>query len=232
MISNYNKKVDIAKKKNIQNEEKSEELKEKINDYERKNKEYKNKIAKIFDLKETEKRKENNSKYYVKSNPNSLRGRYIEMEEKFEMERFKRENALMSHINQFQKKINGYLEKKEEKEKKIKNTIREIEKKREEQRLMNSMHYDEVREKIKDRKKKEENERKKKIESLEKKDLKNFAIKQEKFKMFEERKKMNQKNKEDKIAIKEKLKEIINEKKNLGNIGDDENFINNIKYNI
>ena len=162
MMSNYNKKVETAKKKNTQNMEKSEELKEKINDYERKNKEFKNKIAKIFDLKEMEKGKENNLKYYVKSNPNSFRGRYIEMKEKFEMERFKRENALMSHINQFQKKINGYLEKREEKEKKIKNTIKEIEKKREEQRLMNSMHYYEIREKIKDKKKKEENERKKK----------------------------------------------------------------------
>ena len=71
------------------------------------------------------------------------------MEEKFEMERFRRENALMSHMNQFQNKINGYLEKNEQKEKKIKKTMQNLEKIREEKRIIQSMHFDEIREKIK-----------------------------------------------------------------------------------
>ena len=59
MMSNYDKKVYMTKKqqteqnksKNI-NEEKIEELKEQIKDYERKNNEYKQKISSLFDLKE------------------------------------------------------------------------------------------------------------------------------------------------------------------------------------
>ena len=236
---NYDKKVDIAKKKSTQNSEKSMELKEKIKDYERKNKEYKDKIAKMFDLTEKENEKQNEkknnstSKYYVKSNPNSGRGKYsyMDIEDKYEMERFKRENALMSHMNQFQKKINGYLEKNEEKEKKIKKVIEEEKKKREEKRLMNNIHYDEIREKIKDKKKRDENERQKKIENLEKKELKNFAIRQEKLKMNEERRKINQISNEEKQILRAKIKEILNEKKNLDNIGEEQNLINNLMYN-
>ena len=181
----------------------------------------------------TKKKNNSTSKYYVKSNPNSGRGKYsyMDIEDKYEMERFKRENALMSHMNQFQKKINGYLEKNEEKEKKIKKVIEEEKKKREEKRLMNNIHYDEIREKIKDKKKRDENERQKKIENLEKKELKNFAIRQEKLKMNEERRKINQISKEEKQILRAKIKEILNEKKNLDNIGEEQNLINNLMYN-
>ena len=92
------------------------------------------------------------------------------------------------------------------------------------------MHFDEIREKIKDNQKRLEKERKKKLENLEKKDLKDFAIKQEKIRMYEERKKMNQQNYEEREAMKAKLKEILKDKKDINNI-DNENFISSIINN-
>ena len=60
-------------------------------------------------------------------------------------------------------------------------------------------------------------------------------IKQEKIKMYEERKKMNQLNAEEREIMKNKLKEMLNSKKinskNINNIEIDENLINNIIYN-
>ena len=58
-----------------------------------------------------------------------------------------------------------------------------------------------------------ENKRNIKLKDLEKKDLKDFAIKQEKIKMYEERKKINQQSYEEREAMKAKLKEIFKEQK-------------------
>ena len=59
MLSNYDKKIYMTKKqqqeqnkKGSLNEEKLEEIKEQIKDYERKNNEYKQKISNMFELKE------------------------------------------------------------------------------------------------------------------------------------------------------------------------------------
>ncbi len=57
---------------------------------------------------------------------------------------------------------------------------------------------------------KNEVKRKKLLENIEKKDLKNYAIKQEKIKMIEERKKMNMVNQEEREALKKKIQNIIN----------------------
>lgn len=233
MLLNYDQKISVTKKKQSQsnNKDKMEDLKEQIKDYERKNKEYKQKITEMFDLKDnSEEKKEDTKKVNLSNNSNMGRRKLIDMEEKFEMERFRRENALMSHMNQFQNKINGYLEKNEQKEKKIKKTMQNLEKIREEKRIIQSMHFDEIREKIKDNQKRLEKERKKKLENLEKKDLKDFAIKQEKIRMYEERKKMNQQNYEEREAMKAKLKEILKDKKDINNI-DNENFISSIINN-
>ena len=233
MLSNYDQKISITKKKQSQsnNKDKMEDLKEQIKDYERKNKEYKQKITEMFDLKDnSEEKKEGIKKVDLSNNSNMGRRKLMDMEEKFEMERFRRENALMSHMNQFQNKINGYLEKNEQKENKIKKTKQNLEKIREEKRIIQSMHFDEIREKIKDNQKRLEKERKKKLENLEKKDLKDFAIKQEKIRMYEERKKMNQQNYEEREALKAKLKEILKDKKDINNI-DNENFISSIINN-
>jgi hypothetical protein len=231
MISNYNQKVEITKKNKSQNKDKMLEFKRQINDYERKNKEYKDKITEMFDLKDIEEKNQKEIKKNDLTNPNSGRNKYMDMEEKLEIERYRRESALMNNMNKFQKKINGYLEKNEEKEKKIKKVIEKVEKDRNEKRMLKSIHFEEVREKIKDKQKKYENERKKKIENLEKKDLKDFAINQEKIKLYEERKKINQMNNEEREAMKVKIKEILNKKENLNKVEDNEKLINNILYN-
>ena len=231
IMSNYDKKVNIAKNPNSKSKEKMEELKEQIKDYENKNEIYKQKITKIFDLKDTE----NMQKIFASSPTSGRGGKYVDLEEKFEIERMRRENALMSNMNQFQKKIDGYLEKNEEKEKKIQDAIKKEEKKRENKRILKTMHFEEVREKIKEKQKKYEKLRKKKLENLEQKDLKDFAVMQEKIRMYEERKKMNQLNAEEREIMKNKLKEMINSKKinnnNINNLEIDENLINNIIYN-
>ena len=236
ILSNYEMKINIVKKSNDKNsninKDKLEELKEQIKDYEKKNKEYKQKINEMFDLKDNEDNKQlMEIKKLGPSNSSLGQKKLIDLEEKFEMERFRRENALMNHMNQVQNKINGFLEKNEEKEKKIKKAIEKIEKKREEKRIIQSMHFDEIRENIKDKQKKYEKERKKKLENLEKKDLKNFAIRQEKIKMYEERKKMNQQIYEEREAMKAKLKEILKNKKNLDKIEENEDFLNGLLNN-
>jgi hypothetical protein len=236
ILSNYEMKINIVKKSNEKNsninKDKLEELKEQIKDYEKKNKEYKQKINEMFDLKDNEDNKQlMEIKKLGPSNSSLGQKKLIDLEEKFEMERFRRENALMNHMNQVQNKINGFLEKNEEKEKKIKKAIEKIEKKREEKRIIQSMHFDEMRENIKDKQKKYEKERKKKLENLEKKDLKNFAIRQEKIKIYEEKKKMNQQNYEEREAMKAKLKEILKNKKNLDKIEENEDFLNGLLNN-
>ena len=234
--SNYEEKLNIIKKSNDKNsninKDKLEELKEQIKDYEKKNKEYKQKINEMFDLKDNEDSKQLMEIKKLSSSNSSLGQKKLrDLEEKFEMERFKRENALMNHMNQVQNKINGFLEKNEEKEKKIKKAIEKLEKKREEKRIIQSMHFDEMRENIKNKQKKLEFERKKKLENLEKKDLKNFAIRQEKIKLYEERKKMNQKIYEEREAMKAKLKELLKNKENLNKIEENEDFLNDLLNN-
>ena len=224
IISNYEGKINIANKQNNQKKAKIKELKQQINDYEKKNMEYKEKINEMFELKD-------NDKKVLISYQTPVRGRLVDMDFKFELDKFKRENALMSHMNQYQNKINGYLEKSQEKEKKINRAIKKAEKLREEKRLINSIHFDEVREKIKNKQKRYEKEMQKKLENLEKKDLRDFAIKQEKIKMYEERKKMNQLTAEETQAIKSKIKEILREKGNLNQVEEDEKLLNSIINN-
>ena len=236
ILSNYELKINTVKKSNDKNshinKDKLEELRGQIKDYERKNEEYKQKINEMFDLRDNEDNKQlMDIKKLDPSNSSLGQKKLIDLEEKFEMERFRRENALMNHMNQVQSKINGFLEKNEEKEKKIKKAIEKIEKKREEKRIIQSMHFDEIRENIKNRQKKLEKERKKKLESLEKKDLKNFAIRQEKIKIYEEKKKMNQLNYEEREAMKAKLKEILKNKKNLDKIEENEDFLHDLLNN-
>ena len=241
MLSNYDKKIYMTKKqqqeqnkKGSLNEEKLEEIKEQIKDYERKNNEYKQKISNMFELKEKQEIEEKKvkEKKFDANNPDIGDRKLIDLEEKVELERFRRENALMTHMNIFQSKINNILEKKEEKEKKIKKAIREAEKKREEKRMLQSIHYEEVRNNVKKNQKKLEKERNLKLQDLEKKDLKDFAIKQEKIKIYEERKKMNQQSYEEREAMRAKLKEILKEQnKNKDFDEKDENIINKVLNN-
>ena len=170
-------------------------------------------------------------------NPDLGLRKLVDLEEKLEIERYRRENALMTHINQFQNKINNILEKKEEKEKKIKKAIQNAEKKREAKRMLQSIHYEEVRNNVKKNQQKLEDERNIKLQNLEKKDLKDFAIRQEKIKLYEERKKINQLNYEEREAMKAKLKEIFQDQKNkinngsIGTTENDDSIINKLLNN-
>ena len=233
MMANYEKKIVMTKKQQQElsknkalNKEKIDELKEQINEYEKKNEEIKQKISDMFDLKDKE--REIKEKKFDIDKPDMGKRKLVDLEEKLELERFRRENALMTNLNNFENKINNILEKKEEKEKKIKRTIQAAEKKREEKRVLQSIHYEEVRNKVRDKQKQMEEKRNLKLQDLEKKDLKTFAIKQEKIKMLEERRKINQQNFENRKAMKEKLQEILKEQQNMENDQNEENIFNKL----
>ena len=233
MMANYEKKIVMTKKQQQElsknkalNKDKIDELREQINEYEKKNEEIKQKISDMFDLKDKE--REIKEKKFDIDKPDMGKRKLVDLEEKLELERFRRENALMTNLNNFENKINNILEKKEEKEKKIKKTIQAAEKKREEKRVLQSIHYEEVRNKVRDKQKQMEEKRNLKLQDLEKKDLKTFAIKQEKIKMLEERRKINQQNFENRKAMKEKLQEILKEQQNMENDQNEENIFNKL----
>ena len=229
IASNYNKKINISRIKNSQTQEKMEELKEQIKDYEKKNKQYKQKISKMFDKTENEDKLINEAKKIDKNNYAQMK--VLEKKEQFELNRFKRENALMNHINRVQDKINGFLEENDKREKKIIQAIGEVEKKREEKKNLQNMYLEGIKNKVKKNEKKLEKERQKKIEYYEDKDLKDFAIKQEKIKLNEINKIMNQLDKKGRDEMKNNLRKIIRSKKNLNQIEKDENFIDNLLNN-
>ena len=92
------------------------------------------------------------------------------------------------------------------------------------------MYLEEKKNKVKKNEKKLEKKRQKKIEYFEDKDLKDFAIKQEKIKLNDRKKIMNQIDKDGRDEMKNKLKKIMRSKKNLDEIEKDENFIDNFLY--
>ena len=238
MLSNYDKKIYTTNKQQQEqvrsktlNSDKILELNEKIKDYERKNKAYKRKIETIFDLKEKqeiEEKKVKEKKFNIHRPDLGVR-KLADLEQKLELERFRRENALINNVNLFQNKINNILEKKEQKEQKIMKQIETEEKKREEKLILNNMKYENVRNNVKKNQTKLEEKRNLKLKSLEKKDLKDFAIKQEKLKMYEERKKINQQNYENREMLKNKLKEMLKDN-NINKIESDENILKNLLY--
>ena len=241
MLSNYDKKIYTTNKQQQEqirsktlNSDKILELNEKIKDYERKNKAYKRKIETIFDLKEKqeiEEKKVKEKKFNIHKPDLGVR-KLADLEQKLELERFRRENALINNVNLFQNKINNILEKKEQKEQKIMKQIETEEKKREEKLILNNMKYENVRNNVKKNQTKLEEKRNLKLKSLEKKDLKDFAIKQEKLKMYEERKKINQQNYENREMLKNKLKDMLKDNNiNINNIESDENVLKNLLYN-
>ena len=101
---------------------------------------------------------------------------------------------------------------------------------REEKRILHDIRMDEIKQKLLNTKIRLENKRLKKLENLEQKDLKNYAIKKEKLKLYEERKKVNQQTSEGKEAVKLKLQKLIRRQNNNDRIKDDEKFINKLLY--
>ena len=237
MLSNYDQKLYLSKqleknkaatldKINTKTNKKMEELSKQIQDYEDKNNKYKEKITKLFDLKDKEEmdkkikeridKKENNDSSLRQTSTDLIKKKLNNFEEKLEIEKYRRENALMISMSKFQNKIINCLEKSGEKEKKIKNTLLEENKKREEKRKKQTNHFAEVRNNVKKNEELKEEKRQKLIEDIQKKDLKTYAIKEEKKKINEEKLKMNKINREERNAMKLKIQEIINKEKNFG----------------
>ena len=239
MLSNYDKKIYVTKAQQQEkirsktlNTEKIEELNEQIKNYEKKNQVYKKKIENIFYLKEKqdiEEKKIKEKKFDINKPDLGIR-KLADLEQILEMERFRRENVLMNNVNNLQNKINNILEKKEEKEKKIKKRKELEEKKREEKLMMNNLKFEEVRNNVKLNQKKQQEKRELILKNLEQKDLKDFAIKQEKIKMYEERKKMNLQNHENREMLKNKLKDMLKENQ-IDNIEKEDIILNKLLNN-
>ena len=219
------------RKLNNMEKNKTEELKEQISNYEKRNEDYKKKISQIFDLNETDKIKITLPKAYDNKPPDERQKKILEIEDKYEMEIIKRENVFLNRLNIMQNKINDYMEKKEQKDNRIKQSIEKRDKIREEKRILHDIRMDEIKQKLLNTKIRLENKRLKKLENLEQKDLKNYAIKKEKLKLYEERKKVNQQTSEGKEAVKLKLQKLIRRQNNNDRIKDDEKFINKLLYN-
>ena len=118
---------------------KMETLKKQIKDYEKKSEEYKKKIENMFELKDKEEiKKLVKTKNYQDDNSKKLKSTELmkqkmnKLEEKFEIEKYRRETALMKSMDLYQNKINKILLYQEGKEEKIKKALLENEKKREE----------------------------------------------------------------------------------------------------
>ena len=201
--------------------DKIEELKEQIKEYEKKNLEYKQKITDLFELKdskemnkkiiervEREREKIDNKKDDM---PKTflMKKKLDDMEEKLEIEKYKRERALMNNMNFFQNKINKYLAENEKKENNIKKAMLNAEKEKEERNIKRADHLIKVRENLKKNEEAREEKRQKMLDKIEIKNLKDYAIKQEKNRMIEERKKINANSRQEREQMKLRIQEII-----------------------
>ena len=237
MLSNYGQKISLTKQQQqlernkssmeLKNESKQkiEELNRQINDYERKNYEYKQKISKLFDLKDRDEmeniiKERNEQKELIENTkvriPSSIliQKKLKDLKEKNEIEKYRRENALMISMNKFQDKINSYLEKNEEKEKKIKLTLLKNELEIEKTKLKKQNHLNKVKTNIKNNEIINEVKRQQLLEDIENNNLKDFAIKKEKQRIAQERIKLNKINEEERKALKLKIQEIIDGENN------------------
>ena len=233
MMKNFGQQLNMTNinNKNINSINKNEELKEQISNYEKRNAQYKKKISQIFDINSSNKIKLYLPKGYENKSSDGRQKKMMEIEDKYEMNIIKRENVFLNRLNIMQNKINDYMEKKEKKDNRIKQSIEKRDKLREEKKILNDIRMDEIKEKLENTKFKLEKTRLKKLENLEQKQLKNYAIKKEKIKLYEEMKKIIQKTTEEKNAAKLKLQKIIRRQNNSDKIQDNDKFINNILYN-
>ena len=213
---NVNKKL-LKKDKS---ESKIDSLKKQIKDYEKKNEEFRQKIVNMFELKDkTEIKKLISKNKKPEDNSEKLKStdfitkKLNKMEDKFEVEKYRREMALINNMDNYQNKINKLLLYREEKEEKIKNAKIKQEKEREKKIDERAIIIDKtMQNKILEAKKNEE-KRNKLIKDIEKNELKNSAIKEEKKKLLEERRRMNKLNEEEREEMKIKIQNIINDEK-------------------
>ena len=220
------KKILELPKINDESFKKMEELNKQINDYEKKNFEFKQKISNLFELKDKEelnnlikeryeqkKLSENmnqkeTSIHFMMKNLNNLK-------EKLEIDKYRRENALLTNINRYQDKIHEILEKSEEREKKIKNAILKVENDNKVKKMKRDLKLQRIQNNKLNNQIYNETKKQELINEIEQKNLKDYAIKQEKLKIIEEKRKMNKLNEEERRALKTKINEIINSENNL-----------------
>ena len=206
--------------KKDKSESKIDSLKKQIKDYEKKNEEFRQKIVNMFELKvKTEIKKLISKNKKPEDNSEKLKStdfitkKLNKMEDKFEVEKYRREMALINNMDNYQNKINKLLLYREEKEEKIKNAKIKQEKEREKKIDERAIIIDKtMQNKILEAKKNEE-KRNKLIKDIEKNELKNYAIKEEKKKLLEERRRMNKLNEEEREEMKIKIQNIINDEK-------------------
>ena len=206
--------------KKDKSESKIDSLKKQIKDYEKKNEEFRQKIVNMFELKDKKeikklisknKKPEDNSEKLKSTD--FITKKLNKMEDKFEVEKYRREMALINNMDNYQNKINKLLLYREEKEEKIKNAKIKQEKEREKKIDERAIIIDKtMQNKILEAKKNEE-KRNKLIKDIEKNELKNYAIKEEKKKLLEERRRMNKLNEEEREEMKIKIQNIINDEK-------------------
>ena len=197
---NMNSIKDKKQLKKDKSESKIEKLKTQIKDYEKKNEEFKQKIVNMFELNK----------------------KLNKMEEKFEVEKYRREMALINNMDKYQNKINKLLLEREEKEEKIKNAKIKQEKEREKKIDERAIIIDKTKQNKITEAKKNEEKRQKLIKDIEKNELRNYAIKEEKKKLYEERKKMNKIKEEEKEEMRIKIQEAMKNKKILDDGKDEE----------
>ena len=212
--------VDLKKLKKDKSESKIEALKKQIKDYEKKNEEFKQKIVNMFELKDKNeikklinknKKPEDNSE---KINSTAyIQKKLDKIEDQFEVEKYRREMALIKNQDLFQKKINKILLYREEKEEKIKKAKIKVEKDREKKVDERNIILDKTKQNKIENAKTNEEKRQKLIKDIEKNELRNYAIKEEKRKLYEERKKMNKLNDEEREEMRMKIQNIINNEK-------------------
>ena len=213
-VDNNNKNLLKEKSKS-----RMETLKKQIQDYEKKSEEYKQKIANMFELKDEKEIKQLiKRKNYPKSkdikSTDLIKQKMNRLGERFEIEKYRRETAIMKSMDNFQNKINRFMLYNEKKEERFKKAMLKNEEEREKKIDKRNIILDRIKENKIKNEKNNEMKRKKLIEDIEKNELKNYAIKEERKKLYEERKKMNKLNDEEREEMKLKIKNIINNENN------------------
>ena len=231
MFTNYDQRVYLSKQQNDLNKsmdsnKKTEELKRQINEYEKKNDEYKKKITQLFELKNKEEmdnlirdrlvQKDIMESPFKKETSSYVMGKKIHnLKEKLEIEKYRRENALIENMKNYQNKINSILVKNDIKEKKFQKALLDAEKEKEQERMVKSDYLKLFKQNMELNEIKKETKRQELLDKIERNNLKDFAIKQERFKMFDENRKMSKLNDDERKALKLKIQDIIKAENNL-----------------
>ena len=189
------------------------ELRNKKKEHEKKEKENRQRLTNLFQfedkIKEIEQKK-NNTKTDEQLNTYEMAQKKVEdLEEKFILQKYRREMALIKNMDRFQRKINVLTTKNEQKEEKIKLALIKAKEDREKILKKNNIFLDSTEKNLKQKQLIDNEKRKKLLENIEKKNLRSFVIINEKNNMVEEQKKKNKMRKEKSEYLKLRLNEIV-----------------------